>query len=124
MFTLTVENSFAAAHQLRGYEGKCENLHGHNFRAELSVQGEKQNDIGLVTDYKVIKNILNEILDILDHKNLNEVPPFDAVNPSSENLAKFIFTEAEKRLAERPEDVKVSSVTVWESSTARCTYSR
>lgn len=122
MYTLTVEDGFAAAHQLRGYKGKCENLHGHNWRVELSVTGMSLNDTGLVMDFGDLKRILREIIGLVDHTNLNELAPFEAANPSSENLAAFFFAEAKKRLERLSDSVKMLSVTVWESATAHCTY--
>lgn len=121
MFTLTVEETFAAAHQLREYQGKCENLHGHNWKVELSVVGSEQDSAGMVMDFGELKKILREITALLDHTNLNEVPPFDVINPSSENIAAFFFAEAKKRLGRQ--NVKILSVTIWESATSRCTYS-
>lgn len=74
MYELTIEGSFASAHQLRGYKGKCENLHGHNWKVELSVEGKALNDIGLLIDFHELKRILGEVLVRLDHKNINEIP--------------------------------------------------
>ena len=123
MYTLTIEETFASAHQLRGYKGKCENMHGHTWKAELSVSGDELNDIGLLIDFQDIKAILREITSLLDHSNINEIPPFDTINPSSENLAKFFYEEAEKRLKIKAPQIKICSATVWESATSRCTYS-
>ncbi len=122
MYTLTIEDHFASAHQLREYKGKCENIHGHNWKIELSIKGEKLNAIGLLIDFGDVKKILKEITEYLDHKNLNEIKPFDKLNPSSENIAKYIFEEVQKSLKNVLEDVKAHSVTVWESHTSRCTY--
>ncbi len=122
MYLLTVEDHFASAHQLRGYKGKCENIHGHNWRVVLNVRGEKLNEIGLLIDFNDLKAVLKKITGYLDHKNLNEVGPFDKVNPSSENIAEYIAIEAQKNLAEINPLVYVESVTVWESDTSRCTF--
>ena len=122
MYILTVENTFAAAHQLRGYKGKCENIHGHNWKVVLSVEGTRLNDIGLLIDFHDLKAILKEKLNLLDHKNINEVPPFDEENPSSENLARFLSEEINDALQKLDQGVSVHSVTVWESDTSRCTY--
>jgi len=122
MYMLTVENSFASAHQLRGYKGKCENIHGHNWKVEVNIKGSKLNDIGLLIDFQDINKILKEIMTYLDHKNLNETAPFDTINPSSENIAKFIAEELNKGLNSFPGDIHTESVTVWESGTSRCTY--
>ena len=122
MYILTVEDSFSSAHQLRGYQGKCENIHGHNWRVVLSVRGSNLNDIGLLVDFKDLKNILKSILAGLDHKNINEIEPFTTINPSSENLARYISNEVAGKLTDNHDGIIVESVTVWESQTSRCTY--
>ena len=122
MFILTIEDTFASAHQLRGYRGKCENIHGHNWRVVLSVEGNTLDDIGLLIDFQDLKKTLKEITTYLDHKNLNDIAPFDKENPSAENIAKFIATEAQTKLNNLREGLRVQSVTVWESDTSRCTY--
>ncbi len=122
MYELTIEGSFASAHQLRGYQGKCENLHGHNWRVELTVEGTELNDIGLLIDFHDLKRILKEILDRLDHKNINEVKPFNRENPSSENIARFIALEIEILLNNEAPHLQIAGVTVWESATSRCRY--
>ncbi|HON15297.1 MAG TPA: 6-carboxytetrahydropterin synthase QueD [Spirochaetota bacterium] len=122
MFILTIEDTFASAHQLRGYRGKCENIHGHNWRVVLSVEGNALDDIGLLIDFQDLKKTLKEITTYLDHKNLNDIAPFDKENPSSENIAKFIAIEAQTKLNNLREGLRVQSVTVWESDTSRCTY--
>ncbi len=122
MYELTIEGSFASAHQLRGYKGKCENLHGHNWKVELSVEGKALNDIGLLIDFHELKRILGEVLVRLDHKNINEIPPFNRENPSSENIARYIALETEILLNDDHPEVTVSHVTVWESGTSRCKY--
>lgn len=121
MYRLMVESGFAAAHQLRGYEGKCEGLHGHNWRVQMMVKTEVLDPIGLGIDFKVLKCILQEVLSHLDHKFINELEPFVSRNPSSENLSCYIFEEASKRLQE--ETVDVEWVRVWESNTAFAQYS-
>ena len=122
MYELTIEESFASAHQLRGYQGKCENLHGHNWKVELTVRGKKLNDIGLLIDFHDLKKILGEVLTRLDHTNINEVPPFNRENPSSENIARYIALETESLLSSAFPHISVTSATVWESATSRCTY--
>ena len=119
MYELSVETHFAAAHQLRGYKGKCENMHGHNWRVQLSVSSETLNDIGIVMDFHDLKKLIKELISALDHAHLNEVFPFTEINPSSENIARWIYESAEKHLVE---NVKVNSVTVWESETSSATY--
>jgi 6-pyruvoyltetrahydropterin/6-carboxytetrahydropterin synthase len=120
-YALTVRSSFAAAHRLREYEGNCERLHGHNWRVEVTVESETLDSQGMAIDFRVIKSSLAELLHRLDHKYLNEVPPFDALNPSSENLARHLFEEMEHAI---PEPARVARVTVWESDDARAEYSR
>ena len=121
MFRLTVVDSFASAHQLRGYNGQCERLHGHNWRVEVVVEGEELNDQGLLLDFKVIKGALSSILQGMDHRFLNELPYFQERNPTSENLAFFIFKEMEEALKTYP-GARTKEVTVWESEKARATY--
>ena len=91
-WTLEVQEEFSASHQLRNYGGKCERMHGHNFGVRVVVEGEElAPDTGLLIDFKVLKTKLRDVLTVLDHRHLNEVPPFDDCNPSSENIALFIF---------------------------------
>ncbi|HRZ28012.1 MAG TPA: 6-carboxytetrahydropterin synthase QueD [Spirochaetota bacterium] len=122
MYILTIEDSFAAAHQLRGYRGKCENIHGHNWRVVLEVQGTELNEIGLLIDFHELKAMLKKILGALDHKNINDVEPFTGINPSSENLSKYVAEKAAEELAGTNKKITVKSVTVWESDTSRCTF--
>lgn len=122
MYILTVEDKFSSAHQLRGYKGKCENIHGHNWKVVLSVSGKKLNNIGLLIDFNDLKSMLKKVTDMLDHKNINEVEPFGELNPSSENIAKFISDKIQFELAESFSGITVDSVTVWESDTSRCCY--
>ncbi|MBI5875035.1 MAG: 6-carboxytetrahydropterin synthase QueD [Deltaproteobacteria bacterium] len=120
MYELTIISDFAAAHNLRGYEGECENLHGHNWKVEVTVAGKGLNKIGLAKDFKVLKRILEGILEELDHKYLNEIPPFDKENPSSENIARHIFKQFQKGI--KGKGVKAAKVKVWESDRAAATY--
>ena len=119
MFILQVEGDFASAHQLREYKGKCENLHGHNWRVMVKVCGEKLGPLGMLMDFGDLKRLVKTTLDGLDHKFLNETPPFDTINPTSENLAKHLFAVLGKDL---PENVRVHEVTVWESEKCAATY--
>ena len=122
MYRLMVESGFAAAHQLKEYAGKCEGLHGHNWRVQVMVKTDRLNPIGLGIDFKVLKRILNDILSRLDHSFLNDIEPFQAQNPSSENLACYIYGEYLKHL--EGESVKLDWVRVWESTSAYAQYSR
>jgi len=110
---LTVKSSFAAAHRLRGYDGKCENLHGHNWLVEVTVAAESLNRVGLAVDFKDLKAATESVLDRLDHKCLNDVEPFDELNPSSENIARWIFKALKEHLRDFP--VSLSRVSVWEN---------
>jgi len=120
MYFITVESDFDSAHYLRNYGGKCETLHGHTFRAAATVKATRLDDIGLAYDFAVLKRQLKEIINRFDHHCLNEVAPFDKVNPSSENLATTIFNELQPKLAGTP--VSLVSVEVWESPTSHVTY--
>lgn len=111
-----VEDTFAAAHALRGYKGKCENLHGHTFRIQAFIAGAKLNDIGIMMDFHEIKRLLKNILDRFDHKDLCEISEFKIDNPSSENIAKVVFNELKRDIKE------LNKVTVWESSSTCASY--
>jgi 6-pyruvoyltetrahydropterin/6-carboxytetrahydropterin synthase len=120
MYELMIETQFSAAHQLRGYQGKCEKLHGHNWRVQVTVSAEKLNTIGIAIDFHELKKLTNEALQGLDHSFLNDVFPFTELNPSSENIARWLFDTIRKKVRER--NVTLTSVTVWESETASATY--
>lgn len=124
---LTVRDEFSAGHALRHYQGKCERLHGHNFAVELTVQGERLTaDTELLLDFKTLKSALKETLTELDHQVLNETPPFDRLNPSSENLARHIWRNVAERLARSPDSqaraVRLVSVSVSEKGSQTATY--
>ena len=119
MYRLMVTGRFAAAHNLRNFQGQCEALHGHNWKVEITVEGEKLDQADLLMDFGELKALMNQALDQLDHKHLNEVPPFDKINPSSEMIAKWLF---ETIGAQLPEHVKMASASAWESENARATY--
>lgn len=120
MYELTIETQFSAAHQLSGYKGRCEKLHGHNWRVQVSVSSERLDEIGLAIDFHELKKITNEVLLHLDHSMLNEVFPFTEINPSSENIAKWLYDSLKKRV--NNDNIKLSAVTVWESEAAAATY--
>ena len=121
MYQVSVEQHFDAAHFLRGYQGKCEALHGHRFRVVAKVKSSVVNDIGIAYDFTELKQCLSDILVRFDHTCLNDVPPFDKINPSSENIASTIYNELQPKLAEAP--VSISSVEVWESPQSGVAYS-
>ena len=120
MYRISIEEDFDAAHALRGYRGKCENLHGHRFRVIVKVEAGTLNDIGIAYDFADLKKHLREILGKFDHTNLNELPPFDRINPSSENIATTVYNELGSRLAGAP--VTLTEVEVWESPQSGVVY--
>ena len=109
------EIQFSSAHRLRNYHGKCENLHGHNWRVRLFVTRAVLDATGFVMDFKVLDAVLKEIMEILDHKDLNSLKEFETINPTAENIAILVFNLAEEKIAQLDKDVKVSKVCVWES---------
>jgi 6-pyruvoyltetrahydropterin/6-carboxytetrahydropterin synthase len=120
MFELTVETMFSAAHQLKGYKGKCERLHGHNWKVQVHVIAEKLNEIDIAIDFHEMKSLTNEVVSALDHCILNEIFPFTEKNPSSENIAKWVYDSLRKKIEN--ETIQLSAVTVWESENASATY--
>ena len=98
MFEVTIEETFAAGHALRNYRGKCENVHGHNYRCQVTLEGEQLDSIGLLVDFVEMKRVVHSVLDRMDHQWLNEFPPFDVLNPSAENMAKYIHDEVKQGL--------------------------
>lgn len=120
MYELKVISKFAAAHQLSMVTEKCENLHGHNWKIEVYVAGSKLNEWGVLVDFGEIKRHLSDVMDILDHKFLNDINAFRDINPSSENIAKYIADQMQSRLTDP--SIRVSRVRVWESDDACATY--
>jgi 6-pyruvoyltetrahydropterin/6-carboxytetrahydropterin synthase len=122
-FMLTSQLEFAAAHRLRGYEGNCARLHGHNWKVEVSVSGEHLNDVGMLMDFKEIKRRAKVVLDELDHFYLNDITPFnDELNPTAENIACFLFDRLSKDINDNR--ISVASVKVWENDRNCATFSR
>ena len=121
MYQVAIEQDFDAAHFLRGYQGKCEALHGHRYKVVVKVKTSGVDDIGLAYDFTVLKRHLSGILSRFDHTCLNDVPPFDKINPSSENIAAAIYNELQPKL--EGDRVSLSCVEVWESPTSWVTYS-
>ncbi|MGD8985522.1 MAG: 6-carboxytetrahydropterin synthase QueD [Desulfobacteraceae bacterium] len=122
MYELKIISQFAGAHQLRDFGGKCEALHGHNWKIEVYVTGNKLDEDGLLIDFALVKKETKKALNKLDHKFLNELEPFKTVNPSSENIARHIYGSLSKKL--NNENVRVSKVTAWESDTACATFTQ
>jgi len=120
MYELKIISQFAAAHQLREFEGECEKLHGHNWKIEVTACGNRLEKNGLLIDFRVIKAATKKVLDGLDHKFLNELESFKDSNPSSENIARHIFKSLSRELND--EKVKITKVTAWESDSACASY--
>ena len=120
MYEISVEHTFASGHALRGYRGKCEHVHGHNYRVKVMVAGEQLNSAGLLIDFVELRAALQAITEPFDHRMLNDLPPFDQINPSAENMAKH-FCEALEPMV-RAKGVRVRAVTVWETETSSATY--
>lgn len=119
MYELTVKAHFDAAHALHGYPGECRELHGHTWDVEVTVRGTELDEVGIVYDFKQLKTDLGSVLDPFDHAYLNDVAPFDRINPTAENLARVIFEALVQTVGE---GVSVAEVSVWESPIARITY--
>jgi 6-pyruvoyltetrahydropterin/6-carboxytetrahydropterin synthase len=122
MYHLSILTSFAAAHNLLHYQGDCENLHGHNWKVEVTVSTEMLDKSGLGIDFKILKKHTREVMNYLDHKYLNDLDAFKGISPSSEQIARFIFERVEKSLNDY--EVTVDKVTVWESDNAYASYTR
>ena len=122
MYEVTIETHFSSAHRLRQYNGECERLHGHNWIVKVSVASDKLNDLGMVMDFKELKSKTKALMDEFDHQYLNEVSPFTELNPTTENIAKYVFDRLSKVI--NTDYIKVSKVTVWESSTCYASYER
>jgi 6-pyruvoyltetrahydropterin/6-carboxytetrahydropterin synthase len=121
MFEVTIEQTFAAGHALRNYHGKCENVHGHNYRCQVTLEGEQLDHTGLLMDFVALKKTLQSVIDRLDHQWLNDFPPFDVLNPSAENIAKYIYDEVNKEVS-RASEVRLGLVRLWETDTSSATY--
>ena len=124
MFEVTIEKTFSAAHFLRDYQGKCERLHGHNYKVQVTVEGDTLAFNGLLIDFKDVKQLTGQALEKLDHYHLNETPPFDKLNPSAENIAWHIYNEVSRSLDALHVDVpvRVAEVKVWETDIQSATY--
>lgn len=116
MFEVKIETNFSAAHHLLNYKGKCENVHGHNWKVEVYANGETLDKSNILIDFKILKREINEIIEYLDHKDLNELEEFKNESPSSEFIAKFIYKKAKEKFNQ------ISRVDVWETSTSRASY--
>jgi 6-pyruvoyltetrahydropterin/6-carboxytetrahydropterin synthase len=120
-FEVMIERNFSSAHQLRGYKGKCENLHGHNYKIEIYARGRELDNIGLLVDFVELKEAADEVVQYLDHRNINELEPFDEeLNPSAENLARYILERISARVGD--ERVQIYKVRCFETPTSVATY--
>jgi 6-pyruvoyltetrahydropterin/6-carboxytetrahydropterin synthase len=113
IYEIYVKDHFAAAHALKGYDGNCSNLHGHNWEVEACIQCTRLNRLGIAIDFRDVKTVIKDVLGKLDHTNLNDVAEFGSINPTAENIAKFLYTELSRRL--NTEYIKVKKITVFES---------
>ena len=120
MFKLIVKKEFSAAHILHGHPGDCKRMHGHNWLVEAEVRGSNTNEIGMVIDFKDIKNNLQDIIGKLDHQYLNDIEPFTNENPTAENISKYIYKELSKNI--NTDNIKVSQIKLWETSNSAVTY--
>ena len=120
MYRLTVKTGFAAAHNLINYQGDCENLHGHNWKVEVTITAHELDQAGLAIDFKVLKRETNALLDELDHKYVNQHHFFTEISPSSENIARYLYQEMSKRLNNN--NITVERIGVWESDNACAEY--
>jgi 6-pyruvoyltetrahydropterin/6-carboxytetrahydropterin synthase len=121
MFEVSIEHTFAAGHALRHYKGKCENVHGHNYKVQVIVRGEKLDHAGLLTDFVDLKKLLRGIAEPLDHVFLNDIEPFTTINPSAENIAVYICEKMQRGL-NQANPVEVAEVKVWETEIQSATY--
>ncbi|HWE49487.1 MAG TPA: 6-carboxytetrahydropterin synthase QueD [Bryobacteraceae bacterium] len=121
MFEVSVEHTFAAGHALRNYHGKCENVHGHNYKVQVIVRGEKLDETGMLADFVELKKLLRAISEPLDHVFLNDIEPFTTVNPSAENMAVYIYEKMRDGLSQE-NPVEVAEVKVWETDIQSATY--
>lgn len=123
MFEVSVEDTFAAGHALRGYRGKCENPHGHNYKVRITLAGDELDNIGLLYDFKDLKAAMGEVVDRLDHQYLNDIVPFKELNPSAENMARYFYQECSALLKNATKGrVRVKHVKIWETDTTTATY--
>jgi 6-pyruvoyltetrahydropterin/6-carboxytetrahydropterin synthase len=124
MYTIRTEDSFAAAHYIKEYHGKCENLHGHNYKVRIYVSGHKLGRGGMLIDFAVLKKILKNVLEELDHKNLNEIPYFSEKEPSAEIIAEFIFNKVEGQIKGQSDTAFLSRVDVFETDKNLAIYTK
>lgn len=122
MFQVSVEETFSAGHALRGYKGKCENPHGHNYRVQVTLEGSQLDNIGLLIDFTELKHLMRDVIQRLDHQFINDLAPFTKVNPSAENMAKYFYDEIGGQLTSLTAGAHLAHVIVWETDTAMAKY--
>ena len=121
MFEVSVERTFAAGHALRNYRGKCENVHGHNYRVQVTVQGEQLDAAGLLVDFLELKRLTDQVIEYFDHRFINDLSPFNVLNPSAENIAKYFYDRGSAGLAKEV-PTRISEVKIWETDTSSAVY--
>ena len=121
MFEVNVEQTFAAGHALRNYHGKCEDVHGHNYRVRVTVEGEKLDSTGLLVDFLEVDRLIKDAVGYLDHRFINDLAPFDEINPSAENIAKYFYDKIHIGL-QGDVPVRISAIQVWETDTSSAIY--
>ncbi len=122
MFEVAVEQGFASAHALRNYKGRCENVHGHNWKVRVVIEGQQLDQTGLLVDFLDVKSLMAGIINRIDHQFLNEVPPFDVINPSAENIAEYFYQQMTEGLTGTPVPVRIREVKIWETDIQSATY--
>jgi len=122
MFEVSVDETFSSGHALRGYKGKCENVHGHNYKVRVTLAGPELDSIGLLYDFVHLKQAIQGVIRTLDHRFLNDFAPFDTMNPSAENIARHIYEEISKQMKTVENGAAISHVTVWETDVTSATY--
>jgi 6-pyruvoyltetrahydropterin/6-carboxytetrahydropterin synthase len=122
MFEVSVEQSFAAGHALRNYKGACENVHGHNFKIQVTIEGQELDQTGMLVDFLDVKQSMRDVIARLDHRFLNDVPPFDVKNPSAENIAEYFHQEMSLGLTGATVPIRIREIKVWETDIQSATY--
>jgi 6-pyruvoyltetrahydropterin/6-carboxytetrahydropterin synthase len=122
MFEVSVEQTFSAGHALRNYKGACENVHGHNFKVRVTLEGKQLDEAGMLVDFLDVKKNMRDIIARLDHQFLNEIAPFDVKNPSAENIAEYFYSELLTGMTANPVPVEIREVRVWETDVQSASY--
>jgi 6-pyruvoyltetrahydropterin/6-carboxytetrahydropterin synthase len=123
MYEVTVEAGFSSGHYLRNYHGRCENPHGHNYKVRVTLIGAALDATGLLLDFKMLKQVMRPVIDRIDHQMLNDLEPFNTINPSAENLAHYFWEQTSEQLAEMTAGrVRVKDCTIWETDTTSATF--